>query len=265
MKGLAEHIENELSNIEYDKTLLKFQRKILDEGKEIEERTKKAGLPDDGVLLDLVKSLHPDLNNEYEQFRKEEIKRNREKFLHKFLLIGTPVFYILLVAAYLFLSFKTQNWSQTWLMIIAGVTVWLDTVSISLTVEIASKQRIFHPIARILLAMGVMMTFVCVFLFGLKLFAIHNFWVIVPMGVAAALLADAVFAYRTKQVLRNVNYMVYIVLSSAMLFVTLGGAHIIPWSPGWIMIPLSLVIDLVYVLIRIAINSKYTYKPEEDD
>ena len=78
MKGLVEYIEKELKSVEYDDILLKFQRSILEEGAEIESRTRKAGLPDEGVLLDLVKSLHPNLIKEYEKFRKEEKKKRKE-------------------------------------------------------------------------------------------------------------------------------------------------------------------------------------------
>lgn len=264
MKGLAEYIEKELSSVEYNKILIKFQRSVLEDGNEIEKRTRRAGLPDEGVLLDLVKSLHPDLKKEYEVFRKEEIKRNREKLMHKILLIGTPIYFLLMVAAYLAVSFKTSNWAQTWLIIIACVTFWLDTVGVALTAEIASKRKLFHPIARVLLALAVMMTAVCVFLFGNTLFAIPRFWVVVPGGVMVALLVDAIFAYSTRQLLRNVNYIIYIVFEAAMLYVVLGGLYVIPWSPGWLMIPLSLLIDVAYVLIRLIINSKYTYKPEGD-
>lgn len=265
MKGLDSYIEKQFEGVEFNKILLKFQRSILEEGNEVEKRTRRAGLPDEGVLLDLVKSLHPDLKSEYEIFRKEEIKRNREKLMHKVLLIGTPVFFVLMVIAYLAVSFKTSNWSQTWLIIIGCVTFWLDTVGVALTAEIASKRKLFHPIARVLLAMSVMMTAVCVFLFGSVLYSIPRFWVVLPCGVMAALLVDAIFAYGTKQLLRNINYLIYIVFAAAMLYVVLGGLYVIPWSPGWLMIPLSLIIDVVYVVIRLIGNSKYTYKPEEDE
>lgn len=265
MKGLSEYIEKELESVEYNKILLAFQHKLLDEGNEMEARTKKAGLPDEGVLLDLFKSLHPDLLAEYEKFRKEETRRRREKFMHKFLVIGTPVFYILAVAIYLAVSFTTKMWDKTWLIIIAAVTFWLDSLGIILTKEIASKSRIFHPIARILLAMATMMTAVCVFLFGNSLYHIPRFWAVIPAGVIFSLWVDAIFAYGTKQVLRNVNYMIYVVVSAAMLYVILGANAIIPWSPGWLMIPLSLLVDGAYVIIRLANNSKYTYKPEDDE
>ena len=41
---------------------------------------------------------------------------------------------------------------------IGFVTVWVDTVGLLMVCEIASKRRLFHPIARIILALSVMMT-----------------------------------------------------------------------------------------------------------
>lgn len=263
MKGLAEYVEKELSSVPFDKILLKFQREIVDEGRELESRTRRAGLPDKEVLLDLMKSLHPDLKSEYAVFRKEEKKRIREKIMHKVLIIGTPIFFLLMVAVYVISSIKLQNWSQSWLMIIACVTFWVDTVGIALTAEIASKRKIFHPIARVLLAMAVMMTAVCVFLFGTILYTIPRFWVVIPGGVLVAFIVDAIFAFGTKQMLRNVNYIAYTIGIMAMLYVILGGLYVVPWNKGWLLIPLGLVIDAVYVMIRLIINSKYNYKPED--
>lgn len=265
MKGLVEYIEKELKSVEYDDILLKFQRSILEEGTEIESRTRKAGLSDEGVLLDLVKSLHPNLIKEYEKFRKEEKKRNLENKMHKFLAAGTPIYFIVMTAVYLAVSFATKNWSQSWLIVIGFVTLWLDTVGVLLTVEISSKRKIFHPIARVLLAMAVMMTAVCIFLFGMRLYNIPRFWVVIPGGVIATLVVDAIFAYGTKQILRNINYIAYVIVSSAMLYVILGGLYIVPWNRGWLLILLSLLIDLGYVLIRLLHNRKYTYRPEEEE
>lgn len=265
MKGLSEYIEKSLEKAEYDKILLKFQRELFEEGRELESRTKKAGLPDESVLLDLFISMHPELMDEYADFRKKELKKNKEKLMHKIMLIGTPIYFIIMTAVYLAVSFNTHNWAQSWLIIIGFVTFWVDTVGVSLTVEIASKRKLFHPIARVLLGLAVMMSSACIFLIGNELYAIENFWVMFPAGVIVLLLVDAVFAYATKQMLRNINYIIYIVAAAAMLYIVLGGLHVIPWSSGWLMVPLSLIIDAVYVAVRLIHNRKYTYRPEADD
>lgn len=266
MKGLTEYIESELKEFEYDSILLKFERNMVEEGNETEARVRKAGLGDENVMLDLFKSAYPNLKNEYADFRKKELKRNFEKKTHKFMLIGTPIYFLVIMAAvYLAVSFITHNWGQSWLIIIGFVTVWLDTVGGILIKEIIGKRRLFHPIARVLLWGSVMMTATLVFLVGLIMFKITDFWVVFPAGVAVGFLADALFAKATKQPLRIINYLIYIIAAMTMIFVTVCGMHLVPWNRGWLLIILSLVIDVAIIILKVIDNRKYIYRPEEDD
>lgn len=263
IKGLTEYVEKELASVDYDKILLEFQKSLVEEGQDMERRTKKAGLSDEGVLLDLFKSKHTDLKTEYAGFRKTMLRKNSEKNRHKLMLIATPIYFIIMTIVYLTVSFYTQNWAQSWLIIIGFVTVFVDTVGLTAVMEIASKRKLLHPIARIALGLSVMMTAACIFLIGNTLFYIPDFWVVFPGGVFVLLVCDAVFAYKTKQILRNINYIIYIVACAAMLYVILGGIHVIPWNPGWIMVPLSLIIDAIYITARLIHNRKYIYRPED--
>ena len=265
MKGLTDYIENELSGVEYDAVLLKFQRSILEEGLETEKRVRKAGLSDEKVMLDLVKSQHPDMKAEYEEFRKKELKRNAEKSRHKFILIGTPVYLLIMVLVYLAFSFITKGWDKSWLIIIGFVTLWVDSVGVTMTAEIATKRRLFHPAARVILALSVMMTTVFVFLTGLIIFRIPRFWVVFPAGVLAVFIADAVFAFATKQMLRIVNYLIYIVAGMTMIYIILGGLYVVSWERGWFLVILGVAADVAIVILKIIDNSRYIYRPGEDD
>ena len=265
MQNMTAYIENRFKNTPYDDILLQFERLLLDEWDETAARVTKAGLTDKTVLFDLFLSKHPALDDEYAAYRKAELKKRREKALHKFLLWATPVYYLIMVGVYLAVSFATQNWRQSWLIIIGFVTLWVDTVGVLLVAEIASKRPIFHPIARVILGLSVMMTATLVYLTGLMIYRIPHFWVVFPAGVFAMYCVDAIFAKKTGQKLRIINYLIYVPAAAPMVYVVLAGVHLIPWHPGWLIVPLSLIIDVLIIVGKVIENSKYIYKPEQED
>ena len=69
-------------------------------------------------------------------------------------------------------------------------------------------------------------------------------------------IADTVYITVTKQKLAILSYLAYIPATTAMVYIILGVLSIVPWSPGWLMIPLSLIIDAVIVAVRVAKNAK---------
>ena len=265
MFDMAQYIEEYFGDTPFDDVLLKFQRLLASEWEEMHERLKKSGINNENVIKDLFLSCHPDMKKEYEVFRKAELKKKKESATHKFLLKATPVYYLIMVSVYLAVSFTTRNWRESWLIIIGFVTLWVDTVGGIMIFEIASKRRLYHPIARVILGLSVMMTTVLVYLIGLMVFAIPRFWVVFPAGVFLMYCTDAVFARITDQKLRVINYLIYVPAAAPMIYVILGGLHIIPWHPGWLIVPLSLIIDVLIIIYKVMENSRYIYRPGEED
>ena len=265
MTDMTSYLENFFRDTPYDDILLQFERLLIDEWNETVSRVKKAGLKDEAVLGDLFLSAHTDLQAEYAAYRKAELKKRREKAMHKFLLWGTPVYYVIMVAVYLAVSFTTRNWRQSWLIIIGFVTLWVDTAGVLLVTEIASKRHLFHPIARVILGLSVMMTATLVYLIGLMLFRIPHFWVVFPAGVFVMYCVDAIFAKKTGQKLRIINYLIYVPAAAPMIYVVLAGVHLIPWHPGWLIVPLSVIIDVMIIIGKLIDNRKYIYRPEQEE
>ena len=265
MKGLADYIENEMKFFPDDDVLLEFETKMLENGNALEKRVRHAGLSDEKVIFDLIKDSYQDMRVQYTEYRKKRLKELREKKLRELLMKGTPVDYLIMVAVYLLVSFITKNWAQSWLIIIAFVTVWVDTIAVVTGIQIASRRKIFHPIARVVVALAVMMTTTFIYLTGLIMFRIPRFWVMFPAGVFVMFWTDALYAFLTRQRMRIINYLLYIPASVPMIYVFLAGKYIIPWHPGWIIIPLSLLIDLAIIIARLIHNRKYKYRPGEED
>lgn len=262
MKSYIDYIEDTLQGIPDDGTLYRYKRQVLDRMNELAAEVTHAGLRDQKVMTDLVISEFPDLKGGFEKFCLADRKEKHKQLVNKIMLFGTPALAVLLLALYLGVSFLTDAWSKTWLVFADGFLCWAVFLLGVGMARITAKRRLFHPIARVLLALAVMCADTAVFLLVLMFTGFSPAWVIFPAGVIGILLADAVYAQVTRQKLRIINYLIYILVAAPMLYVVLSGLGLVPWNVGWILIPLAVAIDIILLIAKLLNNSKYTYKPE---
>ncbi len=265
MSSFIDYIENTFADTANNDTLYRYKRLVLDKMTERANEVTHTGLHDEKVLDDLIISEFPHLKENYQKFCAEDRHRRREKALNKFMIFGTIGFILALVVLYLAVSFLTDAWSQTWLLIVGGILLWVIFLLSVFIRRITALRRLFHPFARVLLALSIMAGATVVFLFTLVVLHRSDAWVIYPIAVVLMYVADGIYAYVTKQKLRIINYLIYIPAAMPMLYVVLGALDILPWHPGWLLMPLSVLIDLAMIAFRSASNAKYRYKQEVDD
>lgn len=265
LKQFAQHVDNFFANYPSDDVLIKFQRSVVDDAREAEERVRRAGLNDETVIVDLVKAAHPDLKSEYEAFRKVELRSRREKRFNKILAIATPCWLVAMIIIYLAVGFIFDNWRESWLIIIGFVTVLVDVIAYALVSQLHHRRMYWHPLARVAQGLAIMMTTTFVYLYGLMVYNIPDFWVMFPLGVILLFVGDSLLARFLGQKLRIINYLLYIPACAAMVFVILGGLHIVPWNPGWLIVILGVVLDVLLVVAKLINNRKYIYRPGDDE
>lgn len=265
MSSFIDYIEDTFADVHDGDRLYRYKRLVLDKMTERANEVTRTGLHDEKVLDDLIISEFPHLKENYKKFCAEDRHRRREKALNKFMIFGSVGLILALLVLYLFVSFVTDAWAQTWLIIVCGILTWVVFLLSVGVRRVSELRRLFHPIARVLLALSIMAGATVVFLFSLVVLRWNDAWVIYPMAVTLMYVADGIYAYITKQKLRIINYLIYIPAAMPMLYVVLGGLNILPWSPGWLLIPLSLLIDLALIAFKSAQNSKYRYKQEVDE
>lgn len=265
MNTFVDYIETALQDVPDDGTLYRYKRLVLDRMSERAQEVRQTGLKDEKVLQDLIISQFPHLHENYEKYAAQEHKKQRESAWNKFMLFGTPGVIIGLLIVFVGISFLTDAWSQTWVIIVGGILAWITLVLSVFVRRISEMRRLLHPIARVLLALAVMCVATIVFLVCLVVLHVPKAWLVYPISLILMYVADAIFAYKTKQKLRVINYLVYIPAAMPMLYVLLGALGVIPWSPGWLLMPLSILMDLAIIVGVMANNSKYKYKQEVDD
>lgn len=265
MNTFVDYIEESCAGLRDDRILYNYKRMLYDEITERANQITASGLKDEKVLDDLIRDEYPNLKDNYKSYYIAKTKELREKRLRKLTAIGSVFYFFIVLIAYFGISFTTQHWSSTWLIIVGGyfalIVLWLS-VAIK---KLCKMKRIFHPIARLLTAICIMMITVFAFLFALAGIHMAKAWTIIIMGIIVMFIADAVFATVTRQKMYIINYFVYIPSIFTMLFVILGAFSIVSWNWGWLLIILGLIVDAVIMMSIVAENSRYKYNQEVED
>ncbi|MBR3868528.1 MAG: hypothetical protein IKM66_04370 [Clostridia bacterium] len=263
MNKLLEYIENSCKNLADNQSSYRYKKMILDKMTERADEISRAGLRDEKVLTELIADEFCDLEAGYAEHEK---KKRRKKLLKIGLPVGSLVFLTLILISFFVVSSTTGAWNKTWLVIVGGVfalVIFWFSLAIA---KLCTMRRVFHPIARVLIAGCALLFAVFMFLFFLMMMPELLVWPILPAGVIIALLADLIFAFATKQKLRTISLFVYMPTISTMLYIILSAYKIVTWTAGWPIILLGLVADVAYIIYIIISNMKYfTYKQEVEE
>ncbi|MCM1285744.1 MAG: hypothetical protein NC213_03810 [Acetobacter sp.] len=257
MEQFIKYIDGQLPSKPGNDLLFKFKRKTLEEmnGRYAEVMTR--GISNQKVISDLIISEHPDLMKEFAKYEAEEKTKIRDKRKTILNIAGSVIYILCLLVFYLGISFLTQKWGQTWLIIVDGILIWVAYLLTLAIKKITTLKKIFFIFARILMAIEVMVITVAVFLFCLVMFNLSHSWLIVISGIALMFVADAVFALYTKQKLAIINVLGYMPVVATMLYIILSAAGILAWNTGWLLIIMSLVLDFIIIAASIGRNKHY--------
>ena len=168
MADFIDYLENTFQGEKDDGTLYRFKRQTLEKMNERANEITHTGLRDDKVLYDLVVSEFSDLKKGCAAFCKQDRLRKRDNLLNKIMIIGTPAVALLSVAIFLAVGFLTDLWSPAWVIVPDMILLWTVFLLSEGINRITRLRRLFHPIARVMLALAVMCVTVPVFLFLLS-------------------------------------------------------------------------------------------------
>lgn len=257
MESFFQYLETALPSKPNDPILYKFKKKTLDDMVNRANELTSRGLKDKKVVDDLIVSEYSDIIADYKKYEQEsKLKKKRKRFLIGNI-VGSLMYIILLIIFFLGLGFATHAWDMTWVIVVDGILLWVAYILTICVNRIMDLKRIFHFIARIFLMMETVVISVAIFIFLMAILHIPHAWVMIFAGLFSMFLVDGVFAIVTKQKLAIIAWLTYIPAMSAMLYVILGGLSIISWATGWVMIPLSLIIDAVVMFIAYKRNTSY--------
>ena len=257
MDQFIKYIDSELPQHNNSELLYKFKRSVLDKMNSRYSEVMQRGITNTKVITDLVISEYPDLESDFEKFKVEQTAHSRTKRRLILNFAGSIIYILCLLIAFLGISFLTQKWSQTWLIIVDGILLWVVYLFHIAIRKILTLKKIFHIFARMFLAGGIMITSVAIFLLVLVLSGDSLSWLIVIDGVAGMFIGDAIFAVATKRRLAIMNVLLYVPIVATMLYIILSAAGILLWHTGWILIIFSLILDFAIISAALYKNKKH--------
>ncbi len=266
MQQLIEHIESSCAGLKDSPMSYLYKRKLLDDMTQRVSEIRKAGLEDDKIVTDIIIDEFGNLSEGYGAFVKEKKKQRRAKIMKYAFPVGGLITLVLIFAAYFSVSGITGAWDKTWLIIVGGIFAMIIFYFSFAVNTLSHMRKVFHPIARLLIFICMMLVTVYTFLFWLMMLPDEALlWPVFPGGVILSLVADLIFAYTTKQKFRTVSLFVYMPVIATMLYIILAAYSIIAWKSGLYVVLLGLGADLIYIFSIVMANIKYfMYKQEAE-
>ena len=283
MKSFIDYIESSCAKLPDNHITYLYKKQILDEMTERANQVTHSGLKDEKVIADLMADEYPNLEDNYKAWVKEHRKQKFEKTMRIVMGIGS-VFTFILSLIFFFVvgenatftyygyddgilgTHTVSAYRNAWLIIVGAIFAIVILYSSYGIKRICKMRRVFHPIARALIVLCVMIVMVFAFLCALMLSTNPletKMWPIVIAGIVLALVVDICFAFATKQKFRTITTMIYMPIISTMLFVILN-AYGLAGSFGGLIVVSGFIADAIYALSIIASNAKYFMYKKED-
>ncbi len=264
MEAFVNYINTALPDEDGSKLLFRFKKNLLEEmNQRAIDIEGTGGIHDKKVISDLIISEHEDLKAEYKEYYDKATSAERTKRAVIGNVLGSIAYILFIVVLFLGISFLTKLWSYTWIIIVDGILLWVDYLLLLGVRKLVTLKRIFHVFARLLLFGAVVVFMVAAFLTVVALTDVLHSWLIVIAGLILAFICDGIFASATHARLALLHWILYIPIISVFVFIIIGVLGILAWNIAWIIIPLSLIIDLIIIIAAIGKNKKDKMEVED--
>lgn len=261
----TDYVDKELSVYADSKNLYLFKKEILAEMAKRANEIISAGIDDEKVLNDLVISEYGDLDKRYTKFVNDKKSKKKAALNIRLVIVGVLGFVLALTILFLCVSFATGAWDKTWVIMLFGLVAAIVGVTAVVSKKTEKKLGKFNIIVRAFAALDVF--FVSAFLFCLLrfVFLFEKAWLVFVFAVVAALVTDIILAFKNKEKTAVLNALIYIPAMTSIVYVLFCLLGVLSWHPGWLMIVLSVMVDIVIVMVRLLKNSKEDNEAAEDD
>lgn len=265
MKKVMDYINSSLSSVPESEHLEKFKKSLIEEVTIRTNQITHAGLRNVEIIDDIIISEHPDIIGEYNEEIKKYNKKRKRKTIFLTHVISAVVYVVALLCTYLTISFTTHRWSRTWPIIADAFIMLIAFILLRYAIHFSkSKSRIIVQFPRLISPLIIFLTAASVFN-ALIAFHVYRSWLAFIFGVLIMFIVDSIYSEIKAERFAIIFHLLYIVPSFAMIYVILGALSVIPWHPGWIMIPASVIIILVILIVRLIIHSRNKEEMEVED
>lgn len=265
MKEIMDYVNNSLNSLPEDKHLYAFKKKLVAEITERANDITHTGISDDKVIYDIIAGEHPNIEIEFREYKGEIDKRRKRKSDFRKTVLGSAGYFLAVLIIFLVVSFMGQGWRRSWVFLVNGFSLYIAYMAMNAVSLLSDRSSRFRPVSRILLAVAVFSFALPVFLiFAFLLKAPHS-WLVFIAAVLIMFTVDGIFIENQKLRFAIFFHLAYIPPAMTMFYIFFAVLKVIPWHPGWIMIPLSFLIIIAVILYRLSIHNKHKYTDEETE
>ncbi len=263
MNNFLEYIDKSFENMKETESLYRYKQKLIAQMTERANELVASGLKDDKIICAIIMEEYPDLEGRYRAAvnRKTEMsKKNRKSSL---LAVGAMGGIFAFVCLYLAVSFLTNAWSKTWMILLGGVFAVLVFVCIAVSGKLTKKAGKFGIVPRLLCAASVVLIATYIFLFTTIIVPVPGSWISFVLAVPFAMIFDMLLSFKFNKKTGIFSIILYIPVIFTLTYAFLGIAGILPWHPGWLLILLGVLVDFIVVGVRLLSGTKV--KEDEDE
>lgn len=261
----TDYVDKELSVYADSKNLYLFKKELLAEMAERANEIIATGIDDEKVLNDLVISEYGDIDKRYTKFVKAKKDKKKAILNSRIIIVGILGFVLALTTLYLCVSFATNAWNKTWLIMLFGVVAGVVGATVVISKKMEKKLGKFNLVQRLLSVADVFLVAVFAFLTLKIVFFIEKAWLMLVFAVIIALVADIVMAFKAKEKTAVLNVLIYIPVIATILYVLMALVGIVGWHPGWLLVVVSAMVDIVIIMVRLMKAPKEDEADAEDE
>lgn len=256
VERFKEFLVSEFRKIAPTKEAMDYRKEVLGNLIDKAQELRIKGMTDEEMIFNACIESLGDFEDTLRDFDSKRVMLKKELYRGKIVSLSAALAAVLIVVVYLVVSFAVPNsWSTSWLILVGGAFAGVIAL-LSVVIAKAAKKRKYLAIVG-LSSPIIVLAFVFGFLVSQLLFHGQNSWFAFLIMVIALLGTDAVLCcvFPVNKIIRTLVLLAAVEVTFALVYVMLGVASIVPWSPYWLLPVVGVAVDFG-ILIGTAVVSK---------
>lgn len=255
------YLEQEFRAIPPTKGAMEYRKATLVRLEEYAQDARIKGMTDEDAIYHLAIDSLGDFKSTLLKFNED--LTNRPKRNNRRLIITFAICFsiIAVIGTYLVVSLlHAVPWRTSWLILVGPA---IASIIALLTLNgIAIAKRKSYTVPRVFLVISIVLASTFIFLVLLMTTTLPYTWFTFLVMVLLIFAVDTTIAFLTKSKLAFLESQATLVVSSALIYVMLGIAHIMPWHPGWLLPALAAPVAVTALILMLVHRSNKKKGPK---
>ncbi|MBQ8178663.1 MAG: hypothetical protein IJ033_05710 [Clostridia bacterium] len=255
------YLEQEFRAIPPTKGAMDYRKATLVRLEEYAQDARIKGMTDEDAIYNLAIDSLGDFRSTLIAFNAELTDRPKRNNRRLFTAIATAVTVLIVLGLYLVTSLlHLVPWSTSWLILVGPLFAAIISLLTLNGISIAKRKSYVVP--RVFLVISIVLASTFVFLVLLMLTRLPYAWFTFLAMVIVIFLSDTLIGFLTKSKLAFLESQATLIITSALLYVMLGIAHVMPWHPGWLLPALAAIAAVAALIVMLIHRSNKKKAPK---